>query len=56
MEELLFSSGKIYVVVGVVSVILIGIFTYLIWIDRKVSKMEKSMKQMQKPSLQDKKY
>lgn len=40
----MFSSGKIYVVVGVVSIILTGIFTYLIWIDRKVSKMEKEIK------------
>ncbi len=40
----MFSSGKIYVVVGVVTVILVGIFTYLIWIDRKVSKMEKELK------------
>lgn len=44
MEELMFSSGKIYVVVGVVSIILTGIFTYLIWIDRKVAKMEKEIK------------
>lgn len=44
MEELMFSSGKIYVVVGVVSIILTGIFIYLIWIDRKVSKMENEIK------------
>lgn len=57
MEELFYSSGKIYVVIGVVTIILIGIFAYLFWIDRKVSRMEKelSMKQMQEPSLQDKK-
>lgn len=40
----MFSSGKIYVVIGVVTIILVGIFTYLIWIDRKVSKMEKEIK------------
>lgn len=44
MEELFYSSGKIYVVIGVVTIILTGIFTYLFWIDRKVSKIEKQIK------------
>jgi hypothetical protein len=35
------SSGKIYVVVAVLTVILIGIFIYLIGIDRKLSRLEK---------------
>mgnify|MGYP001582542088 CR=1 FL=1 len=41
MADELRSSGKIYVVVGVLSVIFIGIIIYLINIDRKISKMEK---------------
>jgi CcmD family protein len=41
MEELFYSSGKIYVVIGVVTIILVGIFTYLFWLDRKISRMEK---------------
>lgn len=55
MEELFFSSGKIYVVIGVVTIILVGLFGYLIYIDRKISRIEKklTLKQMQKPSLQD---
>lgn len=44
MEELFYSSGKIYVVTGVITIILTGIFAYLIWMDRKVSRMEKEMK------------
>jgi len=44
MEELFYSSGKIYVVIGVVAIILSGIFAYLFWIDRKVSRMEKELK------------
>jgi uncharacterized membrane protein len=44
MEELLFSSGKIYVVTGVISIILAGLFVYLILIDRKVSRIEKDLK------------
>ncbi len=35
------SSGKIYVVVGVLVIIFIGILTYLIHIDKKISKLEK---------------
>ena len=40
----LYQSGKIYVVVTVVSVIFIGIVTYLIMLDRKISKLEKEIK------------
>jgi uncharacterized membrane protein len=35
------SNGRIYVVVAVVLTILIGLFLYVIRIDRKISKMEK---------------
>lgn len=35
------SNGKIYVVVTVLVIILIGLFLYLIRLDRKISKMEK---------------
>ncbi len=37
-------EGKIYVVVAVVAVILIGIFVYLFLLDRKVSNVEKQLK------------
>lgn len=36
------SSGKIYVVIAVLAVILIGLAIYLFTIDRKVTKLEKS--------------
>jgi CcmD family protein len=36
------SNGKIYVVVAVVVVIVLGIFIYLLNLDRKISKLEKS--------------
>ncbi|MGQ0828297.1 MAG: CcmD family protein [Bacteroidota bacterium] len=42
MADGLYQSGKIYVVVAVLSVIFIGIVAYLISIDRKVSKLEKA--------------
>jgi hypothetical protein len=41
MADELRSSGKIYVVVGVLVIILAGLILYLISIDRKVSKLEK---------------
>ena len=40
MADAMRSSGKIYVVVAVLSIIFIGITTYLILIDRKISKLE----------------
>lgn len=35
------STGKFYVVVGVIAVVFIGIVGYLISIDRKITKLEK---------------
>jgi hypothetical protein len=37
------SNGKIYVVVTVLSIILLGFFLYLIRLDRKISKLEKEI-------------
>lgn len=44
MADALRSSGKIYVVVGVLVTILLGIILFLIMIDRKVSDLEKKIK------------
>lgn len=35
------SSGKIYVVVAVLSIVLIGLFLYLFALDRKISRLER---------------
>ncbi len=40
----LYQSGKIYVVVVVMSLIFIGIVGYLVMLDRKISKLEKENK------------
>lgn len=40
-------SGKIYVVVGVIAIVFIGIVIYLVSIDRKVAKLEKELKNKQ---------
>ncbi len=42
------SNGKIYVVVGVLVIILVGLLTYLINIDRKISRVEKSIEENKK--------
>lgn len=39
--DLMRSNGKIYVVVAIVLTILLGLFFYLVNLDRKISKMEK---------------
>ena len=40
----LYQSGKIYVVVAVLSIIFTGIVIYLVVLDRKISKLEKEIK------------
>lgn len=41
MADTMRSNGRIYVVVAVVVLILIGLILYLVRLDRKISKMEK---------------
>lgn len=43
MADTMRSNGKIYVVVAIVLVILLGLVAYLISIDRKVSNLEKRL-------------
>ncbi len=45
MADTMRSEGKIYVVVSIVLVILLGLIGYLIFIDRKVSSLEKRLKE-----------
>lgn len=40
-EDFMRSNGKIYVVVAVVVTIVIGLFIYLLTLDRKISKLER---------------
>lgn len=48
MADKLRSSGKIYVVVLVLVIILTGLFIYLVSLDRKIGKLEKEIKSNQK--------
>jgi heme/copper-type cytochrome/quinol oxidase subunit 2 len=41
MADLMRETGKIYVVIGVIVLIFIVLFGYLISLDRKISKIEK---------------
>ncbi len=41
MADIMRSNGKIYVVVAVCLTILIGLFLYLIYLDTKISRLEK---------------
>jgi heme/copper-type cytochrome/quinol oxidase subunit 2 len=41
MADLMRENGKIYVVIGVIVLIFIVLFGYLISLDRKISKIEK---------------
>ena len=44
MAEAMMTNGKIYVVVGVLAIIFVGLVIYLIAIDKRVSKIEKDLK------------
>jgi CcmD family protein len=41
MADMMRSNGKIYVVVTVLATIFAGIFAYLVYLDRKIKKLEK---------------
>lgn len=41
-------QGKIFVVVTVLAIIMAGLFVYLFMIDRKVTKLEKELKEKEK--------
>lgn len=45
MADAMRASGKIYVVVGVLAIIFIGIATYLFILDRKISSVEKKLEE-----------
>ena len=42
MADVMRSEGKIYVLVGIIVLIFIGLFAYLIQTDRRLAKLEKN--------------
>lgn len=43
MADAFYAEGKIYVVITVLSIVLIGLLAYLVYIDRKVKSIEKEV-------------
>jgi hypothetical protein len=50
MADPLRANGKIYVVVCVAAIVMLGLIIYLITIDRKISKIEQDLKSRKKVS------
>ncbi len=48
MADQMRSNGKIYVVVGVLVIILFGLLTYLVSIDKKIGRVEKDIEEFKK--------
>ena len=46
MADLMRSEGKIYVLVGIIVIVFVGIIIYLISTDRKISQIEKNLPQI----------
>ncbi len=44
MADTMRSEGKIYVVVAVIAVVVMGLLAYLITLDRKIGRLEKDLK------------
>lgn len=47
LQETMYASGKVNVVLAVVTVILAGIFVYLVLLDRRIGKLEEDVTQHQ---------
>lgn len=43
MADVMRSNGKIYVIVGIILIILVGLIAYLFLIDRKITKLENKL-------------
>lgn len=43
MADAMRSNGMIYVVVAILGIVMLGLFSYLILIDRKITKIEKEL-------------
>jgi hypothetical protein len=43
------ASGKIYVVVGIILIVVIGLIVYLFMMDQKLTRLEKQLNQSGKP-------
>jgi CcmD family protein len=44
MADTMRSDGKIYVIVGIILIVLVGLIGYLLLLDRKITKLERELK------------
>lgn len=44
MADTMRANGKIYVVVGIILIVLVGFIAYLFMLDKKLSRLEKELK------------
>jgi hypothetical protein len=47
MADAMRSEGKIYVVIGIILIVLTGLITYLVLMDRKVARLERQLRDKQ---------
>jgi len=50
MADTMRAEGKIYVVVGIILIVLVGLIAYLILLDKKVTKLENQLTEKQSKS------
>lgn len=50
MADTMRANGKIYVVVGIIMIVLVGLIVYLFTMDKKLGKLEKQLDDLQKPN------
>lgn len=43
MADVMRSNGKIYVIVGIILIVLVGLIAYLFLLDRKITKLENKL-------------
>lgn len=44
MADVMRSEGKIYVVVGIILIIIVGLLLYLVRLDRKITRIEEQIR------------
>jgi CcmD family protein len=47
MADAMRADGKIYVVVGIILIVLVGLMAYLFFLDRKIKKLESLLREHQ---------
>ena len=50
------AEGKIYVVVAVVLIVLLGLFAYLFMLDRKITRLERTLRERNQTKAQQKSF